>query len=296
MSVKTLVIGAGGNVGRHLMKELDQNPGDLDIIYTSIFPEEVKNWTEAGRKAVLMNLDSIEDIRNAMKGMERVFLLTTYSADMLVWSYHVVDLAKEAGVKFIVHHGTYTSPNNELEMIPHFIWHRMIEAYIAQSGIAWANVHPNNIIDTAFNGYNFKEKKIFRNMWGKGAQGIIWASDIGAVEAAVLREGPEKHNGKDYYLSTEVINAEQVMEQMKEVTGETFTEIPVSAEDQKKDIENIPSLGFRYYLGYSAVYYMDTVRYNQQPKKLEVRDDCMTVLGRPGKSFKVGFKEYWEQN
>ena len=45
MAIKTLVIGAGGFVGRYLMKELDTNPGDLDIVYTSIFQEEVEKWT-----------------------------------------------------------------------------------------------------------------------------------------------------------------------------------------------------------------------------------------------------------
>lgn len=291
MKIKTLVIGAGGFVGHYLMEELDKNPGDLDITYTSIFPQEIEKWSAEGRKAIIMNLDNVQEIEQAMEDVERVFLLTTYSADMLVWSYHVVDIAKKMGVKFIVHNGTYTSPAGELEMTPHFMWHRMIEAYIAQSGLAWCNVHPNNIVDTNFRGRNLLETKSVVTFWGDGAQGIVWAGDIAAVEAAVLREGPEKHDKKDYYLSTEVVTSEEMTATLSKLTGESFTNIKGSLDDLKKTFTSSATTGFQYY-GDSAYYYMQNVQNNKLPKKLEVRDDCLTVLGRPGKSFEEGAKAF----
>ncbi len=36
--------------------------------------------------------------------------------------------------------------------------------------------------------------------------------DIGEVVATVLREGPEKHSGKDYYFSIEVIKMSDVVD------------------------------------------------------------------------------------
>lgn len=292
MSIKTLVIGAGGFVGSYLMKELDNDPGDLDITYTTIFPQEVEKWEQEGRKAVLMNLDNVEEIRAAMEGKERVFLLTTYSADMLVWCYHVVDIAKEMGVKYIVHHGTYTSPSGELELTPHFIWHRLIEAYIAQSGIAWCNVHPNNIVDTNFRSVTFEESETACLFWGDGAEGIVWAADIAAVEAAVLREGPEKHNGKNHYLSTEVVTIDDMAAAMTKAAGEPVTILKGSVDDIANAFaSSSPTTGFRYY-GDSATFYMYAVQNNLHPKKLEVRDDCITVLGRPGRSFEEGVKEF----
>jgi uncharacterized protein YbjT (DUF2867 family) len=292
MSIKTLVIGAGGSVGHYLMEELDKDPGDLDITYTTIFPHEVEKWEQEGRKAVLMNLDNVEEIKSAMEGMERVFLLTTYSADMLKWTYHVVDIAKKAGVKYMVHHGTYTSPDDELELTPHFIWQRMAEAYIAQSGIAWCNVHPNNIVDTNFRSVTFGESSTAMLFWGEGAEGIVWAADIGAVEAAVLREGPEKHSGKNYYLSTEVVTIDDMSAVLSEIKGEPVTILKGSVDDIGKAFAaSSPTTGFRYY-GDSATFYMYAAQNNLHPKKLEVRDDCITVLGRPGKTFAEGAKEY----
>ena len=291
MAIKTLVIGAGGTIGYHIMKELDANPGDLDITYTSIFPEEVEKWTAEGRKAIIMDLNNVDDIAKAVDGMERVFLLTTYSSDMLVWSYHVVDLAKKAGVKFIVHSGTYTCPDGELEMTPHFMWHRLIEAYIAQSGLAWCNVHPNNIIDTGLKGYGLKETKCMMTYCGDGGQGIVWASDIAAVETTVLREGPDKHNQKDYYLSSEVVTPDEMVETLCKVTGENYTCKKLTLDDLKNNYTGEMPTGFKYY-GESAVYYMYTVQNNLQPMKLEVRDDCLTVLGRKGKNFEEGLREF----
>ena len=34
---------------------------------------------------------------------------------------------------------------------------------------------------------------------------MVSTKDIGEVVTTVLREGPEKHNGKDYYLSIEIL-------------------------------------------------------------------------------------------
>ena len=37
--------------------------------------------------------------------------------------------------------------------------------------------------------------------------------------ATVLREGPEKHSGKDYYLSIEILKISEVAKILSEVAG-----------------------------------------------------------------------------
>ncbi|WP_286779282.1 MULTISPECIES: hypothetical protein [Sphingobacterium] len=46
-----------------------------------------------------------------------------------------------------------------------------------------------------------QQTRSFTVNWGGAKQGWVFASDIGAVAAAVLCEGPEKHNGANDFLS-----------------------------------------------------------------------------------------------
>ncbi|MBR7745231.1 NmrA family NAD(P)-binding protein [Undibacterium sp. BYS107W] len=56
----------------------------------------------------------------ASANVDRVFLLTGYTSDMLFQSKKLVDAAKEAGVSHIVHLGVFTSG---MDLILHFVWH-----------------------------------------------------------------------------------------------------------------------------------------------------------------------------
>ncbi len=48
--------------------------------------------------------------------------------------------------------------------------------------------------------------------WPMGDRRVGWVAsdDIAAVAAKVLAEGPERHVGKNYYLSTDVLNGTEV--------------------------------------------------------------------------------------
>lgn len=79
----------------------------------------------------------------------------------------------------------------------------------------------------------------FTAFWHDAPQGWVFASDIGAVAAAVLGEGPAKHGGANYWLSTEVLTGPEVV----------YMQLAVAGELQLQTV---------------------------------VRDDVLTVLGRPG--------------
>ena len=63
---------------------------------------------------------------------------------MLVQSKTLVDAARKAGVRHIVHLGIFGQWDCT---DPHFAWHQMIEKYIEASGIAWTHLHPNVFMD-----------------------------------------------------------------------------------------------------------------------------------------------------
>lgn len=286
---RILIIGASGRVGSQLVKELDENSEGVIVRLSTSDPQRAQQWKNEGREAAVLDLNKPETFEEALKDVDRVFLLTGYTVDMLKQSKMLVDAASDMGVKHIVHLGVFTSRR---DIIPHFIWHDMIEAYIEASGIAWTNLHPNVISDTTLVlDPPISETGSFSVFWGEGSQGWVFASDIAAVAAEVLRSGPKKHAGADYYLSTEVLTGPEVAQILSEASGKNIACNLYGPEEQKAFAEKIESVSVRSYME-SATITMELAQSGRMEFQNVVRDDVMKVLGRPG----LTMEEWARQN
>src|SRR4051812_13116580 len=142
-----LVLGSSGQVGKLVVKELERFPG-VHVRLTSRRPGEVEQLRAGGRDAVLLDMDDPSTFALAMAGVDRLFLLTGYTVAMVTQSKTLVDAAKKAGVKHVVHLGVFA----EWDCTdPHFVWHQLIESYIKASGLAWTHLHPNVFMDNLLN-------------------------------------------------------------------------------------------------------------------------------------------------
>ncbi|MBW4599311.1 MAG: NmrA family NAD(P)-binding protein [Calothrix sp. FI2-JRJ7] len=115
--------------------------------------EQVEKFKAEGLDAVLLNLDDPNTYEAALAGVERLFLLTGYTVDMLAQSKIIVDTAKKVGIKHIVHLGVFTPSDTT---VYHYIWHQLIESYIEASGIAWTHLHPNFFMENLLSGMPFQ--------------------------------------------------------------------------------------------------------------------------------------------
>jgi hypothetical protein len=57
----------------------------------------------------------------------------------------------------------------------------------------------------------------FSTFWGENRVGYVALHDLAAVTAKVLRDGPERHGSKDYYLSTETMTGSELAAALSEV-------------------------------------------------------------------------------
>lgn len=284
---RVLVIGASGMVGSNVVKALDDNHEGIEVVLATSQKENLEKWQVAGRNAVMLDLNNPATFGKALNGIERIFLLTDYTVDMLYQSKILIDSAKDAGVRHVVHLGTYTSRR---DLIPHFVWHDMIETYLAASGIAWTNIHPNVITDSIKNMVTVTDTEIFLSSWGNVPQGYACAKDIGKVVATVLREGPEKHAGKDYYLSIDVLNATGISCIFTEITKKSVHIEYMTKETMEKWFENIPSASTRVYME-SAVRTMELTQKEEFKAQTAMKDDVLTVTGCAGTSMKEWVKQ-----
>src|SRR4051794_31192760 len=212
-----LVLGSSGQIGRLVVKELAQSP-DVHLRLSSRRPEEVERLRREGKEAVHLDLDDPRTFALALSGVDRLFLLTGYTVAMVTQSKTLVDAARKAGVRHIVHLGVFA----EWDCTdPHFAWHLLIESYIQASGLAWTHLHPNMFMENLL-GLLAPKADLLTLYWGKRDMGWIAVSDIAAVAAAVLNQGPEKHHGRDYWMSTEVLDGAEVAAILSEVTGRSI--------------------------------------------------------------------------
>lgn len=199
---RILILGSTGRTGKAVIAELGQTPESNQPVYASRNREQVEAWRREGKDAVYLDLDDARTFPAALQGVDRLFLATGYTIQMVHQSKTIVDAAADAGVKFIVHLGIF---GNGRMTDPHFAWHEMVERYIEGSGVLWSHVHPHFFMDNLLTTLPVVNGTIF---WFMGDTRVGWiaGADLAAVAARVLAEGPEKHSGKQYWLSTEALN------------------------------------------------------------------------------------------
>jgi len=279
MKPKILIIGATGRVGSQVVEQMSSNSGAVELRLSSQNPDVVEKWRAGGQEAELLDLNNPDTFGTALKGVDRVFLLTTYSSDMLQQSKQLVDAARDAKVSHIVHLGVFTSRNDRIR---HFIWHDMIERYIESSGISWTHLHPNVIADTTLvTDPPMSETGSFTVLWGEALQGWVFAEDIAAVAAKVLQEGPDKHASAEYWMSTEVLSGPEVARILSDASGMDIQCQVLTPDVLVEQVKAITATPVRAYME-SAVITMQLAQAGKMTAQAVVRDDVAKVLGRPG--------------
>jgi uncharacterized protein YbjT (DUF2867 family) len=269
-----LVIGATGQTGRLIVAEFDRDPGNVRLRLAARKQADVETMRAAGKEAVRLDLDDPQTFGAALAGVDRLFLLTGYTVDMLVQSKTLVDSAKKAGVSHIVHLGIFGQWDCT---DPHFAWHQMIEKYIEASGIAWTHLHPNVFMDNLLTFFAPRGGKV-TVFFGEQRVGWIALKDLAAVAAAVLRQGPKRHGGQDYWLSPEVLTGPQVADILSDVLG-TKIRVEMQSPDVLAKILASGAMEKKYAEG--AVEFTRQVSDGRMGYIGTVRDDGPYVTGRP---------------
>ena len=276
-----LVIGATGQTGRLIVNEFDRDPGPVRVRLAARKRADVERLNAAGKSAVLLDLDKPDTFALALAGVERLFLLTGYTVDMLHQSKTLVDGARKAGVRHIVHQGIFGHWDCTDR---HFVWHQMIEKYIEASGIGWTHLHPNFFMDN-LTGVTPIKGGSFAMFCGDRRVGWVALKDLAAVAAAVLRDGPERHGGKDYWLSPEVLSGPDAAAVLTDVLGREVR-CDLKQPDDLKALLASGTMTVEPNYAEGAVEFMRQVMDGRMGYIATVRDDAPFVTGRASTTFR----------
>jgi NAD(P)H dehydrogenase (quinone) len=272
-STTLLVLGVTGQVGKLVAANLRRSEASLSVgTRKKANLEDLADQFGASR---FIDLDDPRTFDEALKNITGIFLITGYTVDMLVQSKALIDAAKRNGVNHIVHLGVFTLEHDAYSTV--FAWHQMIETYLRDSGVAWTNLHPNMFMQNFLSIWSI-EGGVY-NAYTSKAVGFTALEDVAEAAAVILMEGPEKHNGKDYWFSADVLAPHQVAETLTEATGRKFT-AAVRKADGFQDVAAQPGSVFEPAYAKGGFEFLEQVEDGRMAYIGSVRDDTKKLLGR----------------
>ncbi|MET9474915.1 NmrA family NAD(P)-binding protein [Streptomyces sp. NPDC002922] len=230
---RVLILGATGRTGAAVVKTLEATPDGAVPVLASRSKATVEQWIKEGKEAVHIDLDDPDTFPGALEGIDRVFLMTGYTSAMNHQAKALVDAAEDAGVGFLVHLGVFSDGRST---DPHFAWHELVERYIAGSKLAWANVHPHVFMENLLGINRLRDGQM---VWPMGDKRVGWIAgdDIAAVVGKILIEGPETHAGKDYFLSTDLLDGAEVAEALSTALEREIPAVILTPDDLQRLID-----------------------------------------------------------
>jgi uncharacterized protein YbjT (DUF2867 family) len=231
---RVLVLGSTGLTGEAIAARLDEVPDQVEVVRASRNPETVGRWQDEGRSTVQLDLDDARTFPAALKGIDRLFVMTGYSVAMTHQTKTITDAAADAGVGHIVHLGIF---GNGCSTDPHFAWHELVERYIEGSGVAWTHLHPHMFMENLLSVFALRDGRL---LWPAGDKPTGWIAgeDLAAVAAKVLTEGPDVHAGKGYWMSTDVLNGDQAAAILSQALDRTIPADIITPEDMLQAVSD----------------------------------------------------------
>lgn len=224
---KVLVTGATGQVGGRTIDFLLSNT-DIEIVAAVRSPEKAAPFIAQRVSTVILDLDDESTHLPAFEGVDRVFIVTGYTVDMRRQSKALLDNAKKAGVKHIVHLGACGGDDTT---VAHWAWHQLVERYIEWSGFSYTHLRPETFMQNvlSYGGKSVINQGII-NAYVEDAR-LSWVdvSDVAQVAALALAHS-EKHYGQTYRLGYDAINYYEMAKLMTKIVGQPFRYEPLAPE------------------------------------------------------------------
>lgn len=237
MPSRTLVTGATGTVGSLLVRELSKRGEQTRAaVHTEA---KARMLTEANVEIFEMDFADKPSIDAALRGIEKVYLLTPLGPGQPEMANFFVDRAKEAGVKYIIRQSALAA---ETEAITLLRQHRASETHIEESGIPYTHLRPNSFMQNFVNfmGEGIRTSgKIYLPL--KTARvSYIDARDIARVAATLLAGAikPEHLNRAYALTGPQPYSMDDVAASISKASGRPVQYMDISPADARAGMQS----------------------------------------------------------
>jgi len=217
--MKILIVAGTGTVGSRVTHLLAQNPG-FDVTITTRTPEK---QISSKIKSVAMDFRNPQSIQAALKGQNKVVLITPASQTEGEDGVRFVELAQKSGIRHIVFQSIHDV--RKASDIPHFESKIRIQNALEKSGLLWTSICPNNFFQ---NDYWFQqavmEYGVYPQPFGNKGLSRVDADDIAFAIANAISD--ETLALQEYPLvGPEALTAQQTAENFSQALGKEIVYI-----------------------------------------------------------------------
>jgi uncharacterized protein YbjT (DUF2867 family) len=191
--MKVLVTGATGNVGSAVVNQLQKRGAEVRALVRK--PEAAR--FPVGVEVFPGDLSDPTSVREAVKGVDKLFLLNAVVPDELTQALIAYGIARQAGIKHVTYLSVYKV--ERFRDVPHFASKIAIESAIREFGVPYTILRP---------GYFFQNDLTLRPLLQQmgiypmpiGTSGISAIDSRDVAEAAAITLTEDGHAGETYDL------------------------------------------------------------------------------------------------
>src|SRR5215831_16388542 len=230
------VIGATGNTGRAVVKELrtlGQNP--VCVIRNG---EKANKVLGAGAKTTVAELNDRPALETALAGVQSVFVVTGHNPNMVEQQGNVLDAALKAGVQYLVKVSGDRSVATANSQSPVGRGHAAIEQRLKASGIKWVILSPSMFMQNMLGqAASIKTDSRIVLPFAKDLPvALIDVRDTGAVGARILID-PAPHAGKTYEFTGKLTTYGAFAEVFSQVLGRPIAYVGITPEQAEQGMK-----------------------------------------------------------
>jgi uncharacterized protein YbjT (DUF2867 family) len=276
-----LVTGASGNAGGAVVKELLKSGADFRGMYRS---QEDAERAPPGVASVIADFSFPESLKNALAGIDVVYLVCSPIPELVELESNVVDACQQSGVKHLVLNSALGAADFP-KSFP--AWHRRVEDKLKASRLGFTILRPNSFMQNivAYIAPSIREQGAFFAAMGEARTSYLDLRDIAAVVARVA-SSPAEHLGKTYELNgPEAVTYTELAERIARICSRPvkFVDIPEAAQRDAMLGMGMPA--------WRVDALLDLQRYYTNGRGGEVNGVLAQLLGRPPINLDTFLKE-----
>jgi uncharacterized protein YbjT (DUF2867 family) len=235
-----LVTGASGNIGSEIVKQLLAVAPAVSIKAAVHSRQNVKKVKDGDRvKVIPIDYNESDTLRQALKDVDKLFLLTPDVPNAVHLASNAVTEAKKAGIRHIVKQSVMGA---DLEAdVGTMRLHRQVEEIIEQSEIPFTFLRPNEFMQNFINFHSpsIKGNNAFYIPLEDAKVSLVDVRDIAAVAVKSLTD-EDLHKNKTHLITgPEALSYHQVAEILSNRIGRKINYVNISDEEARAAMKEI---------------------------------------------------------